>query len=161
LVKGHYTDWVENPAEYPASGMGGANVGPEFTAQEYLALRDMSDKETALCKDNHDIVPSNIMGVLKQAVIESGRWKKWILPGESEDFNLLEPSRQNWLIQTGSRYIWTNPEVLKARELLYRNFNCVINDPHIYVVDRIVESIDKYINRFNLFDTLNIIEARY
>ena len=28
LVKGHYTDWVDNPEAYPTSGMGGANVGP-------------------------------------------------------------------------------------------------------------------------------------
>ena len=27
----HYTDYVENPEEYPLSGMGAANVGPEFT----------------------------------------------------------------------------------------------------------------------------------
>jgi tagatose-1,6-bisphosphate aldolase non-catalytic subunit AgaZ/GatZ len=161
LVKGHYTDWVENPAEYPASGMGGANVGPEFTAQEYLALRDMAEKEITLYQHRPDIILSNIMGVLKQAVLDSGRWKKWLLPVESEDFSRLEPSRQNWLIQTGSRYIWTNPKVLKARELLYRNLNGVIKDPHIYVVDRIVESINEYINQFNLFDSMNIIEARY
>ncbi|MCB0024456.1 MAG: class II D-tagatose-bisphosphate aldolase, non-catalytic subunit, partial [Caldilinea sp.] len=37
LLKGHYTDWVENPADYAATGMGGANVGPEFTAVEYDA----------------------------------------------------------------------------------------------------------------------------
>lgn len=159
LVKGHYTDWVENPDQYPASGIGGANIGPEFTAQEYLALSDMSYKETALCIDNHDIVPSNIMGVLKQAVLESGRWKKWILPGESEDFNLLEPSRQNWLIQTGSRYIWINSEVIKARELLYNNLNHLIKDLHAYVVDRIMECVDKYIVQFNLYDSLDLIEA--
>jgi hypothetical protein len=48
LAKGHYTDWVENPEAYPASGMGGANVGPEFTLEEYLALRDLEDREAAL-----------------------------------------------------------------------------------------------------------------
>jgi hypothetical protein len=96
------------------------------------------------------------MGVLKQAVLESGRWEKWILLGESEDFNRLEPSRQNWLIQTGSRYIWTNPDVKNARQRLYGNLRNVMIDPHAYVVDRIVSSIDKYINLFNLFDSSNI-----
>ncbi len=38
LIKGHYTDWVENPEKYPESGMGGANVGTEFTAEEFKAL---------------------------------------------------------------------------------------------------------------------------
>lgn len=37
LIKGHYTDYVDNPEDYPRSGMGGANVGPEFTEEEYRA----------------------------------------------------------------------------------------------------------------------------
>mgnify|MGYP005858561581 CR=1 FL=1 len=48
LVKGHYTDWVENPAAYPETGMGGANVGPEFTAEEVLALADLCAREETL-----------------------------------------------------------------------------------------------------------------
>ncbi len=161
LVKGHYTDWVENPDQYPPSGMGGANVGPEFTAQEYLALNDLAQKEITLYQHRPDIVMSNIMGVLKQGVLKSGRWKKWILPGESEDFNLIKPSRQDWLIQTGCRYIWTNPDVKNARQRLYGNLRNVMIDPHAYVVSRIEECIVNYINQFNLFDTLDIIEAGY
>lgn len=30
-IKGHYTDGVSNPEQYPLCGMGAANVGPEFT----------------------------------------------------------------------------------------------------------------------------------
>jgi hypothetical protein len=37
-IKGHYTDDVANPEEYPLCGMGAANVGPEFTISEYRAL---------------------------------------------------------------------------------------------------------------------------
>ena len=48
LVKGHYTDWVVNPGEYPASGIGAANVGPEFTATELAALRQLCDLEARL-----------------------------------------------------------------------------------------------------------------
>lgn len=47
LIKGHYTDWVENPAAYPAAGMGGASVGPEFTATELAALRELCARERA------------------------------------------------------------------------------------------------------------------
>jgi D-tagatose-1,6-bisphosphate aldolase subunit GatZ/KbaZ len=35
VIKGHYSDNVTNPEQYPLSGMGGANVGPEFTENEY------------------------------------------------------------------------------------------------------------------------------
>ena len=50
VVKGHYTDWVENPEEYPATGMGAANVGPEFTTAEYLALVELEAREADMLR---------------------------------------------------------------------------------------------------------------
>ena len=44
-IKGHYTDGVSNPQDYPLCGMGGANVGPEFTISEYEALEELEAKE--------------------------------------------------------------------------------------------------------------------
>lgn len=151
LAKGHYTDWVENPKDYPGSGMGGANVGPEFTAEEFQALKDLSHKEIALLRKRKDLKPSGFMDVLKRVVIESNRWKKWLQPEETGlNFDALRKDRQLWLLQTGSRYIWTVQSVLNARQRLYSNLVGTIPDPHQYVVDRIVDVIDKYIIQFNL-----------
>jgi tagatose-1,6-bisphosphate aldolase non-catalytic subunit AgaZ/GatZ len=161
LAKGHYTDWVENPAEYPRSGMGGANVGPEFTAAEYLALQDLEAKETALCRRQPDIRPARFMQTLEQAVIDSGRWMKWLQPDEKgKDFRELSPARRLWLAQTGARYIWTDPAVQSARRQLYANLKPLMPDANGYVVDRIVASIDCYINAFNLFASLPLFEGR-
>ncbi len=52
LLKGHYTDWVENPADYPAMGMGGANVGPEFTAAEFDALEVLDRRDARLVRQS-------------------------------------------------------------------------------------------------------------
>jgi D-tagatose-1,6-bisphosphate aldolase subunit GatZ/KbaZ len=53
-IKGHYTDYVENPEEYPASLMGAANVGPEFTEEEYEALRELVQHRGAIiCRKMH------------------------------------------------------------------------------------------------------------
>ena len=159
LAKGHYSDWVENPDDYPKSGMGGANVGPEFTAEEFMALRDLTQKETALLKSKPQLQPSAFMGALKNAVIESNRWKKWLQPDEiGKDFNALKPERQLWLLQTGSRYIWTDARVMEARQVLYRNLESILPDPNQYVVDRIVRVIDKYITHFNLFNSSTYFE---
>ena len=75
LAKGHYTDWVENPSDYPTTGMGGANVGPEFTSEEYLALRDLVQKEHQLIHTQANLEPSGFMEKLQQAVVDSGRWE--------------------------------------------------------------------------------------
>jgi tagatose-1,6-bisphosphate aldolase non-catalytic subunit AgaZ/GatZ len=158
LIKGHYTDWVENPASYPATGMGGANVGPEFTAKEYLALQDLEAKERAMLRGRTGLTPSNFMAALEAAVVDSGRWKKWLLPGEQgKAYSQLSPERRAWLAQTGARYIWTQPGVVDARRTLYENLSTVMPDPHVYVLERIERAIDKYINAFNLFDSLTLL----
>ena len=159
LLKGHYTDWVANPADYPASGMGGANVGPELTSKEYLALRDLEEKEQALRRSRPDLEPSRFTSALEKAVVDSGRWKKWLRPEErGRDFADLSGERRSWLAQTGARYIWTKPEVDEARRRLYSNLSAVMPDPHGHVVERIARAIDKYVLAFGLFDSLALLE---
>jgi tagatose-1,6-bisphosphate aldolase non-catalytic subunit AgaZ/GatZ len=160
LAKGHYTDWVDRPEVYPACGMGGANVGPEFTSEEYLALQDLEAREAVLVRHRPELCPSRFIETLTQAVVDSGRWQKWLQPDElGLDFFNLSPERQDWLAQTGARYIWTAPSVIAARRSLYDNLSLVMPDPHAFVVDRIARAIDKYVVAFNLFDSLTVFEA--
>jgi len=155
LIKGHYTDWVENPRAYPETGMGGANVGPEFTAAEFLALADLEEKEQLMCRARPGMEASHFMRALEGAVVASGRWKKWLLPEEEGcEFADLPAERRSWLAQTGARYIWTAPGVVEARRRLYANLRLLMADPHRYVVERIVSVIDRYLNAFNLVDSL-------
>lgn len=144
LIKGHYTDYVDNPEDYPYSGMGGANVGPEYTEEEYRALMDLVELEQKRSMD------SGLREALFDAVVDSGRWKKWLQPGEeSHGFEALSDERQQWLLRTGSRYIWTAPNVVEARRRLYDNLRDYRN-ADAYVVWRIKTSILKYYHAFNL-----------
>lgn len=159
LVKGHYTDWVQNAADYPASGMGGANVGPEFSSAEFSALRNLEKKEQAYLRTRSNLAPSNFINVLTQAVLDSGRWQKWLQPDEvGKAFDELSPSRRDWLVQTGCRYIWTQPAVQTARQQLYQNLDPILPDPHGYVIERIAASIDQYVNNFGLFGSLSYFQ---
>jgi tagatose-1,6-bisphosphate aldolase non-catalytic subunit AgaZ/GatZ len=153
LVKGHYTDWVENPEMYPQVGMGGANVGPELTAAEAQALADLCIKEAAMVESRPGLAPSRFMEHLEAAVLDSGRWRKWLLAEEQGlGFHELAPARRAWLVQTGARYVWTAPGVVQARQRLYDNLAVVMPDPGDYVVDRIGWAIERYVNAFRLFD---------
>jgi tagatose-1,6-bisphosphate aldolase non-catalytic subunit AgaZ/GatZ len=155
MVKGHYTDWVENPEDYPITGMGAANVGPEFTAEEYVALKELEKLEREL---NTHIQPSYFIETLENVVIEEGRWKKWLLPDEvGLDFKDLSVARKEWLLTTGSRYIWTNDRVITARNLLYKNLSNQVDDPHAYVVERITQKVEKYLQAFNLQNSMDIL----
>ncbi len=160
LIKGHYTDWVANPQDYPTAGMGGANVGPEFTAVEYDALADLEAKEAALLVSRPQTVPSGMMQSLEKAVFDSGRWQKWLQPDERDlAFVALSSERRTWLVRTGARYIWTDPAVLAARQRLYDNLSVVLPDPNQYVVERIAASLDHYVNHFHLFDADRLLNA--
>ncbi len=155
LVKGHYSDWVDNPEDYPRTGMGGANVGPEFTAEEFQSLKELEIREGVILKSLGK-EPSRFIKTLQEVVIGSGRWRKWLQPDERDlAFEDLSDNRKEWLLQTGSRYIWTNNRVETARKKLYNNLMHEISDPHGYVVERIEYVIEKYIKAFNLQDSID------
>ncbi|MDZ4158265.1 MAG: class II D-tagatose-bisphosphate aldolase, non-catalytic subunit, partial [Anaerolineaceae bacterium] len=150
LIKGHFTDWVENPQAYPASGVGAANLGPEFTAIEYCALEALELEEVKVCAD-YGLKPSGITSAIETCVARSGRWRKWLQPEESGmDFGELASERRRWLTLSGARYIWTSEEVIEGRTMLYSNLKRVLPDPHGQVVDRIANRIGEYVRNFRL-----------
>lgn len=153
LVKGHYTDWVENPQDYPLCGMGGANVGPEFTAVEFDALMTLLAREADLCLASPQTVPSRFLEALTHAVDESNRWQKWLQADEKDKgLDELSPERRAWMLKTCARYIWTAPQVAESREKLYANLRPIMRDPHQFVVDEITRSIERYLTAFHLFN---------
>ena len=153
LIKGHYTDGVTNPEEYPLSGMGAANIGPEFTISEYEGLVELEHIENKLFDQDRIAIKSGIIELLRKAVIGSNRWKKWLLPEERVlTFDEISQERKTWLISTGCRYIWQNPEVVVSRSLLYENLNSNGIDAEEIVLLRIEQGMDKYFRSFNLID---------
>jgi tagatose-1,6-bisphosphate aldolase non-catalytic subunit AgaZ/GatZ len=159
VVKGHYTDSVANPEAYPEAGMGGANVGPEFTEAEYDALESLSKSENELAAAGRVTQRSGMMEVLRRVVIASERWTKWLRSGEEgKAFDELSPERQRWLLRTGCRYIWAEPEVAAARRRLYANLSAVGEKAEEFVTDAIAAMMMKYYRAFRLEGTLRTIE---
>lgn len=157
-IKGHYTDGVSNPQDYPACGMGAANVGPEFTIGEYEALAELECTEGRLFDEGRIALRSRITETLERLVEASGRWRKWLLAGEEGSaFGDLSDERRTWLVKTGCRYIWQHPEALVARQRLYDNLRRTGMDPEEVVLGRIEHDMDKYFRAFNLIDLNNLL----
>jgi len=151
LIKGHYSDNVTNPGAYPESGMGAANVGPEFTEMEYESLSELEDLQQLLLAEGRVGKPAAMRNQLWESVIKSGRWKKWLREGENPDnFYSASSDRQKWLVKTGCRYIWEDPEVVAVRTLLYRNINSQGIDASGIVESLIESAMDRYFYSFNL-----------
>ncbi len=144
LIKGHYSDYVDNPEDYPLSGMGGANVGPEYTEEEFIALMELEKLENKIGKS------SGMKDALIKAVIDSNRWQKWLSKEEKgKDFSDLTEKRQLWITRTCSRYIWTDSSVLEARKTLYQNLEGY-RDADEFVLWHLQKSIMKYYHNFNM-----------
>ncbi|MFP4030434.1 MAG: class II D-tagatose-bisphosphate aldolase non-catalytic subunit [Desulfococcaceae bacterium] len=140
-LKGHYTDNLEDPAGYPAAGVAAANVGPEFSA----------DIESAEVSAGRLGWQSGMADALVRAVVDSGRWRKWLLADEKGmDFEALKYDRRDWLVRTGSRYVWTAPAVVSARERLYENLRRQGIDAADVVRLAIERSMDRYFLGFGL-----------
>ncbi|MBP5637801.1 MAG: class II D-tagatose-bisphosphate aldolase, non-catalytic subunit [Bacteroidales bacterium] len=150
-IKGHYTDDVANPEEYPLCGMGAANVGPEFTMSEYRALCELEELEKRKYAEGLVAVPSNMREVLLQEVEDSHRWEKWLHEDEQgKSLHALTPERQDWIVSTCCRYIWQQPRTLAARGFLYENLGRLGVDAEEIVLGRIERDMDKYFRAFNL-----------
>ena len=150
-IKGHYTDDVANPEEYPLCGMGAANVGPEFTISEYRALCELEEMEVKYEAEGRVAVLSHMKEVLHEAVHESHRWEKWLHEDEQgKDLCELTEARQDWIVATCCRYIWQQPAPLAARGFLYANLTRLGIDPEQIVLGRIERDMDKYFRAFNL-----------
>lgn len=157
-IKGHYSDSVDNPGAYPLSGMGAANIGPEFTEREYDGLIELTGIESVLFKTGRLAKPSGMKERMWEAVIESNRWKKWLNEEESDaDFYALRPERQLWLIKTGCRYIWENPAVVAARSKLYANMALSGIKAEEIVLTSIGQAMDRYFHAFNLVNVMALI----
>lgn len=161
VIKGHYSDNVTNPEDYPKSGMGGANVGPEFTEREYEGLVELEEIEQRLYAEHKIPKLSGIKQTLWNAVINSGRWVKWVSDEEdSNDFHANSLDRQEWLIKTGCRYIWQNPEVVACRLELYQNLESNGVKAEQILLAHIERAMDKYFYKFNLVNLNDILEER-
>lgn len=143
LVKGHYTDRVATPSDYPVLGIGGANLGPELTEVEVEALRTLAAQVRAQGRT------TAMEAALRAAVVRSGRWRKWVPPSEDAwPFDRLAPRRQAWLIRTGARYVWADPAVVEARAALYRQV--ADRDAAAFVEAQLQAAIERYLRAFNL-----------
>lgn len=149
-VKGHYTDFVKNLELYPKAGIGGANVGPKFTQVEFDALERLERIEQNLL-NKHNILASKFMETLYNAVVGSGRWKKWLFKNEEgKRFGQLSRKRQRRLLQTGARYVWMKDDVKKAREILYSNLKLNGIDGEKLVLNSLNRSMSRFFRAFNL-----------
>ncbi len=105
----------------------------------------------ALIREAARSILERLLGAEIDEYLGRGRYER------GAPFQDLSPARRTWLVQTGARYVWTDPQVIAARRTLYSNLRLVLPDPHGYVVERIIAVMDTYVRAFHLFDANELL----
>lgn len=139
--------------EHPALGITAANVAPEFGYAETKALLELADQEKRAGAFAPGLEPSDFISLIQRYALESGRWKKWLLPEEddlTEADIIKSPEKVRQVTQVCGHYVFDQPEVAQAREQVYHSLkeSGLVPDPERHVIDAVKAAMDKYIEAF-------------
>lgn len=160
FLKVHYTDWLENSdlQKFPKIGVGAANVGPEFGGAIIEGLHELENEEKEVLSEvEEEVNYSSFMRILKEVAVKKAPWKKFA-PAELDEEGLeefAENNKENIAFCVG-RYVMNEPLVMSARKDLYENIREYgkTEDPNQFIIDKVKESIHRYIRAFNLSKTI-------
>lgn len=154
-LKEHNGDYLDEAIllEHPALGITAMNVAPEFGTVETQAYLKLIVVERSLYEQGMIKEKSKLEQVLKEESVKSGRWKKWMIDGQDKlSFEeILKDEKLTYLItEISGHYTFNNPLVKQEIQVLFANLAQNGMNGEKYVVDKIKDSIDRYVKCFNL-----------
>jgi D-tagatose-1,6-bisphosphate aldolase subunit GatZ/KbaZ len=154
-LKEHNGDYLDDAIllEHPALGITAMNVAPEYGTVETQAYLKLIVVENELYNDGLIAEKSNLEKVIKEESVKSGRWKKWMVDGKDKlSFeDVLKDEQLTYLItEISGHYTFNNDSVKSEIQNLFDNLNKAGINGEKYVIDKIKDSIDKYVKCFNL-----------
>jgi len=158
--KEHNADYLDESQlrDHPRAGITAANVAPEFGHIETRAYIELADLEKEAFKRGRlSLKPSRFQSVLETAVIESGRWEKWL----TDEFNSIADLRRcrerfDATIAACGHYVFDDPRVVESVAALFTNISKLglVKDPERWVLGKIKQGIDRYVASFNCSNSL-------
>jgi D-tagatose-1,6-bisphosphate aldolase subunit GatZ/KbaZ len=159
--KEHNADYLSTEClrRHPKERITASNVAPEYGVAETEALVKLARmEEKALAKASgatRKLRPSGFIAVIQKAVLDSGRWTKWLIkpdPRLTRERVEADPKMLEEIMFVNGHYTFNTPEVKSARRTLYANLVKlgVVKDPERFVIDYIKKSIDRYVTAFRL-----------
>jgi len=137
---------------YPYYGIAAANVAPEFGVTETKAHLELADR---LGERGSEFVE-----LLQQSVLNSGRYKKWLLEDTPEQVVRKDTALLDWVTQIGGHYEFSRPEIAEAAGDLLRAAGDVEDDPPGFVERAVETAIERYIEPFGLGGSVETLAER-
>jgi len=156
LFKEHNTDYLDEKILelHPEIGIGMSNVAPEFGHEETKAYLELTEIEEKTAKKKK-FDTSNFVNIIQEAVLKSGKWRKWLFKedtGLTESDIIADKEKLKEIIIVNGHYMYNEPQVESSIKKLINNLRkyCNIKNPEKIVIDRVKNSIMKYVTAFNL-----------
>lgn len=154
-LKQHNSDYLseEMLLIHPALNISSANVAPEYGTVEtraYLKLDEVEKKLFDLGKVDH---VTNLTPVIQRAAVNTGRWRKWMIDEKgnlSPEEVLKDEEMTRVITDIAGHYTFETPEVAPVIADLLDNLEKAGVPARRYVLDKIKESIGRYVTCFNL-----------
>lgn len=160
--KEHNADYLNIDAcrMHPQIGITGMNVAPEFGYVESKAYFELAELEEMILRDGQITREevSQIREKLSEKVREKAPWQKWLTDEmrESSEEKIWSDKSLS-LLMTGvcGHYVLCEPEIEEAIKRLFQNLRRFsdVQDPDQFVIMKVVESIEFYIEHLQLKDS--------
>ena len=154
-LKEHNGDYQDEAIllAHPALGITGMNVAPEYGTIETRAYLKLTELEEMLEKEKLINKKSNLKYELQKGSVISRRWEKWMtddIVTRSTEEILNDKEAVEIITDISGHYTFNNPEVKTEIENLFKNLSEVGIDGEKYVIYKLQESLDRYVECFNL-----------
>ncbi len=154
-LKEHNGDYLDDAVllEHPALGVTAMNVAPEFGTVETQAYLKLIEVEKRLAGQGLVKEISLLGKTLREESVKSGRWKKWMVDGKdklSTEEIFQDEKLTSLITEISGHYTFNNDNVKQEIRKLYKNLATNGISGEKYVIYKIKNAIDHYVECFNL-----------
>lgn len=154
-LKEHNGDYQDEAIllAHPALGITAMNVAPEYGTVETRAYLKLLELEESLFEQGLISKKSNLKDVIRRESVASRRWEKWMTDDTvSKTTEELLKSEEiiNVITDISGHYTFNNDNVKAEINNLYSNLAQAGINAEEYVIYKLKESLDRYVECFNL-----------
>ena len=154
-LKEHNGDYQDEAIllAHPALGITAMNVAPEYGTVETRAYLKLVELEEMLFAEGIISKKSNLKNCIRKEAVASRRWEKWMTDdtvSKSTEELLRDENIINTITDISGHYTFNNDSVKKEIENLFSNLSEAGVNAEEYVIYKLKESLDRYVECFNL-----------
>ena len=138
---------------HPALGITAMNVAPEYGTVETRAYLKLIELEEMLFVEGIISKKSNLKNCIRKEAVASRRWEKWMTDdtvSKTTEELLQDEEIISVITDISGHYTFNNDNVKEEIETLFENLSEAGVNAEEYVIYKLKESLDRYVECFNL-----------